>query len=149
MQPERLKTVLKWFLKADKDLLVALISFPEGPVLQEEIGFHCQQAIEKYLKGLLLFENVKPPRTHQLEVLLNLLEHTNIFGSADFEIAVKLESFAVRLRYPLELEDDEVRELRGSINDVISIRKKVMNYCQLPLESKLLDKRLTEHGFNF
>jgi len=35
------------------------------------IAYHLQQAIEKYLKGFLVLNDIRPPRIHDLDTLLN------------------------------------------------------------------------------
>jgi len=61
----------EWFDRGDRDLDAAQL-------LQDElfhtdvIAYHLQQAIEKYLKGYLLLNGVRPPRIHDLDTLLNL-----------------------------------------------------------------------------
>ena len=61
----------EWFDRGDRDLDAAQL-------LQDErfhtdvIAYHLQQAIEKYLKGYLLLNDVRPPRIHDLDTLLNL-----------------------------------------------------------------------------
>ena len=61
----------EWFDRGDRDLDAAQL-------LQDErfhtdvIAYHLQQVIEKYLKGYLLLNGVRPPRIHDLDTLLNL-----------------------------------------------------------------------------
>jgi len=45
----------EWIEKADHDLKVVelILADPEGPL--DVASFHCQQAAEKYLKGLLQY----------------------------------------------------------------------------------------------
>ena len=43
----------EWVRKAEDDVQVARIAADKGRRLYDGIGFHCQQAAEKYLKALL------------------------------------------------------------------------------------------------
>ena len=47
--------VLKWIEKADEDRLVVHQLFEADSIARGTIGFHCQQAAEKYLKAFLIF----------------------------------------------------------------------------------------------
>jgi len=42
-----------------------------GQGFTDNICLFCHQAIEKYLKGFLIFKNIAPERTHDLVALLN------------------------------------------------------------------------------
>jgi len=67
------------FKKAVVDLnsaKVIWISFEQGNIELdiEVIFFHLQQCSEKFIKSLLDFYQIKFPRTHDLQSLINLLE---------------------------------------------------------------------------
>lgn len=71
MKKRNTKTLsLRWFAKADDGLLYARAGFNESKIAWEAC-FDCQQAAEKYLKGFLVSQNVKPPRIHDLPKLLD------------------------------------------------------------------------------
>jgi len=63
----------KLIKKAEQDEFAAnkLLEDPAAP--GEVIGFHLQQAAEKLLKAALSFAKIEFPRTHQLVVLIDLL----------------------------------------------------------------------------
>ena len=49
------------------------IVLAEGePPLPDQVGFFCQQSAEKYLKAFLLAWGQVPPRTHGVDVLVEL-----------------------------------------------------------------------------
>ena len=51
-----------WVFLADRDLSVAdHLAENMRPVPTEIIAFHCQQAVEKYLKGALVVLGEEPP----------------------------------------------------------------------------------------
>jgi len=87
----------KRLLKADNDLLIALMALPQGNLLTEEIGFHCQQAAEKYLKACFILFDKMPPRIHDLILLLQQLPEE--LKSLN-EGSLILNEYAVNLRYP-------------------------------------------------
>jgi HEPN domain-containing protein len=47
------KLTAQWLKKADADFAAAEQLLQVRPLLNDQIGFHCQQAAEKYLKALL------------------------------------------------------------------------------------------------
>jgi HEPN domain-containing protein/predicted nucleotidyltransferase len=65
----------------------------------EAIGFHCQQAVEKALKAVLAYRDVHFPRTHELGEILKLLVANGIVFDERLNEAVKLNEFAVDMRY--------------------------------------------------
>ena len=70
--------VQEWIEKADKDLAVALHTAKTlWPTPLEIVCFHCQQFVEKYLKGFLVSKGQEPPYTHDLVKLASLCETEN------------------------------------------------------------------------
>ena len=66
-------------------------------------SFHAQQAAEKYLKAALVIEQIRFPRTHELERLQPLLPAG--WAVPDREALAGLSRFAVAGRYPESLFD--------------------------------------------
>ncbi len=50
--------VLRWVARANEDLDAALHLLREGGRFRGVIAFHCQQAVEKYMKALLVRHQV-------------------------------------------------------------------------------------------
>lgn len=93
--------ILRWIEKAEEDLkaVAYLLAFPEPPT--SVVAFHCQQAVEKYLKACLTARDVRVPRTHDLALLLELcLEEDRDFASLDREQVATLSFYAGVVRYP-------------------------------------------------
>jgi len=95
--------VAEWVKKSEADIGTARreAAVKENPNW-DAVCFHAQQAVEKYLKGLLQQEEISFTRTHDLSVLLNLI--LPVFPdlkdvSDDLEW---LSAFAVEFRYPGE-----------------------------------------------
>src|ERR1700736_496311 len=80
LDPDAESLFREWIRKADADLEAAERLAPNvtGSVgLREIVGFHCQQAVEKYLKALLTYYQVEFPRTHDIKQLLMLVNGAN------------------------------------------------------------------------
>ena len=60
------KLTKEWFKKAEHDLLNAEIVLNSGKnqLPLDTVCFHCQQAVEEYLKGFLVYHGVDFPKTH-------------------------------------------------------------------------------------
>lgn len=64
----------------------------------DTVCFHCQQAIEKYLKALLTLGGVPALRTHDLEKLLTMLP-AHLQLSIPVACLVTINPYAVDVRY--------------------------------------------------
>lgn len=97
LEPGQLAALLA--RKATEDA-VALREFEGNPNVADSIlGFHAQQAIEKWLKAVLADKRIDFEYTHDLRRLIELVEELGItFPFATGEIVMYTE-FAVPLRY--------------------------------------------------
>ena len=73
-------------------------------VYYEDLCYQAQQAVEKALKGMLIFYNVEPQFTHNIGILLDELE-TYVKIPSEIKETVKLTKYAVQTRYPGEYDD--------------------------------------------
>ncbi len=64
-------------------------------------GFQAQQAVEKLLKSWLSFVGLHFPHTHDLEMLIRLLEDNSCAVPVCFHQLVDLNDFAVQFRYEI------------------------------------------------
>ena len=92
----------EWIIKSQNDLKSAEILYKEdGPT--DSLCFHCHQAVEKILKGFLVFNKREFPRTHDLIHLLNLCKKIDkSFESMKDEVSF-LNRFYIEVRYPPEI----------------------------------------------
>ena len=95
----------QWLDKGNEDLRSAeYLSTMHHPTPDEIICFHCQQSSEKYLKGFLVFHDIEPPKTHNLNELMEMCEKIDTnFNILLPQLAV-LTDYAVLPRYPNELD---------------------------------------------
>jgi len=96
-----IKEVVKnWLQYAGEDLELAKreLNYIDEEVLIRTVCFHCQQAVEKYLKAFLVFNEKNFRKTHDLDEIKELcLEVDSEFEK--FEVGV-LTLYAVESRYP-------------------------------------------------
>jgi HEPN domain-containing protein len=82
-----------------RDLLALQLLNETSRAPHEIIGFHAQQACEKFIKAVLVLQGVPFDRTHDLILLHGLLEQRQISVPAEKEKLRALNSYAVRFRY--------------------------------------------------
>ena len=91
-----------WFRKGDSDLADARrTTASEGPY--DTACFHAQQAVEKYLKGVLAWRGLEIPRTHDLEELQRLCIRIELWPELGMCDLTDLTAYAVELRYDEEI----------------------------------------------
>jgi HEPN domain-containing protein len=64
------------------------------------VCFHCQQAVEKYIKALLQELSIAFPRQHDLELLVDLMPPRDLSLKKYRHRLKRLTDFAVEYRYP-------------------------------------------------
>lgn len=86
----------------DEDVVRRLIDIPE--VVDDTLGFHAQQAVEKLIKAVLVRNGVAYDRTHNIAYLLTLLDGAGVDPPTGVsqENLIALSPWAVQFRY-----DDE------------------------------------------
>lgn len=118
--------VNKWIEKAEKDLLTGEreLSF-ENPVT-DTICFHCQQAVEKYLKAFLVHHQVYFTKTHNIGNLIELCATIDSSFKDELEDADILTDYAVEIRYPDSWLEPDIEETR----EAYTIARKVKDFVQ-------------------
>ncbi len=92
----------EWLQKAQNDMKAAEILYQEkGP--SDTLCFHCHQAVEKYLKGFLVFNHKEFPKTHDLVFLINLCEEVDKDLKKIKKKAAILNRYYIESRYPPEI----------------------------------------------
>lgn len=128
MNKETLDFVKQWLIKANEDLFVVerLVEFEI--IATSSACFHCQQAVEKFLKAFLILNGVEIKRTHNIEFLLS--ECSDI--DTDFlNIDPKnLSDFGVDLRYPGDMyspDESETLEYQKLAIDIKNLVEEKIN----------------------
>ena len=103
----------QWLAKANEDLLVIEKLTEYEIIATSSVCFHCQQAVEKFLKAFLITNGVDIKKTHNIEYLLS--ECSDIdkeFAAIDPK---ELSDFGVDARYPGDMyipDKDETLEYK-------------------------------------
>ena len=105
--------LISWITKADHDLGTAVLTFLHIPDYKDTVTFHCQQAVEKYLKAYLIFLDIDFRFSHDLVYLLELIGREDNTAGEYYERILNLQNYAVEVRYPDEtiyISDEQVIE---------------------------------------
>lgn len=100
--------------KAEGDAKVARKLAPDPDIDDEAIGFHAQQAIEKWLKAVMVLHGLKEARIHDLGRLLEILGGAGIDLPPGADRLDDLSIYAVPLRYA-DLLDAEPLDREATI----------------------------------
>lgn len=120
----------EWFRlsKHDSDTVNYLYkNMPSAPV--EIVCYHCQQAAEKLLKGLLTAKEIQFDKKHDLTYLFDLLDYKEKDATVVFEACARLTPYGVSVRYPgaKEISKEEMALAVSDMNKVGSfVRKEIL-----------------------
>lgn len=92
------------------------VALKTSGVLPEDACFHAQQCAEKSLKALLLRSEIQYPRTHSIEVLLDILKLQGEPVPENVDETFVLTDYAVQARYPGEWEPVTSKEADVAFN---------------------------------
>lgn len=112
----RADEVAAWLSRAEQDLRAAHVDLGADPPLRGDAAFHCQQAAEKALKALLTRHDHPFRKTHDIgELAMAALEHEPSLEGLLRE-SVVLTEYAWRFRYPGELFEPDLEEVRAALD---------------------------------
>jgi uncharacterized protein len=98
----RWRVVERWLRVAERDRRSVLACLAADPPLYDSAAFHCQQAVEKLLKGFLTLAGKRGGKTHSLEQL-GAMAQASFPDIAEFVAAARgWSSWAWVYRYPEE-----------------------------------------------
>ncbi len=100
-QNSKKERALEWFRIGDEELKFAKAGFREFGAYYPQVCFLCQQAVEKYLKGYLVFTKGKFPKIHDLTHLLKLCAKENKKFLDFISETDILSQYYIIARYPL------------------------------------------------
>lgn len=119
--------VQEWTRKAETDLRAAVHLLS----LQQEdyfvVAFHAQQASEKFLKAVLVRYQIPFPKTHDIDKLLDLLNHVAPELKEKLAFAGDLTPFGIEFRYPDQPAVDE-ESARWAVETAQFVRDTVMEH---------------------
>ncbi len=119
-----------WFERGAHDIETAQLQL-DRQGYTEIIAFHIHQAVEKYLKGYLVFNGKRYPDTHELKLLLKEAADLDQGLDKHMEFCDKITAYYVQECYPTgplveysyqELANDleEAWDLTNRIKEILS-----------------------------
>jgi len=127
---DKISIVKEWLDFASRDINSAKYLLGMRPVPLEIVCYHCEQAVEKVLKGYLIYQNVEPPRTHVLQLLCKTCEDFDENFKKISESCGNLTLYGVQSRYPFEIDITE-NDMKKAIADADNVMEFVLQRIQL------------------
>lgn len=126
MNEATIEFIKQWLQKANEDLFVVDKLTEFEIIATSSICFHCQQAVEKFLKAYLIANGIEIKKTHNIEFLLSeCADFDTDFADIDPK---ELSDFGVDVRYPGDMyipskeETIEYKNLSLEISDLVKMK---------------------------
>lgn len=138
VQAEEIK---QWITKGDHDLGTAKITFIHIPEFLDTVTFHCQQAVEKYLKAYLIFHSVEFRYSHDLVYLIDLISQKDHKIVEFYDLVSELQGYAIEVRYPNETIFLSKEKVENAFLIARNVREYVIEHVKIIVDyNKILDK---------
>lgn len=127
----------EWIKYAEMDRETVDILFNSYNKPYEIICYHCEQAVEKYLKACLIMFDIPVIKTHDLiELNLMCINKNDLFSTIEKECS-DLTDYGIQVRYPFHKFD--LTEI--DVQQAIQAMEKVCNFVINILEQYLKNYR--------
>lgn len=118
--------VSKWIAIAERDFITAKQGLEAETIVTDTVCFHCQQAVEKFLKAFLVKHQVEFPKTHSIMTLINLCSTVDpsfkkVLSSSDI-----LTDYAVEIRYPDEWYEPTLKEAKEAYELMVEVKQFIL-----------------------
>ncbi len=123
-----MNSVKEWIEKANRDLKLAKLAMEND--IYDYALFHCQQAVEKYLKAFLVKNNKPFRKKHDIFYLIDLCTNIDEEFKSLLDLRLEILDRGIEVRYPSTFYPDE--EL---VEEAIEIAEKVKDFVLKKLES--------------
>ena len=132
----------EWHELAKMDLAAAEFLLDMRPVPVEIICYHCEQAAEKLLKGVLVCFDIEPPKTHDLVKLCKLCCELDEQFEQLADACIELTPYGVQVRYPSDLELNE-SDMKCALKECKAIHEFVQHFIDqaTALEEEQTDEK--------
>ena len=132
-EPKEWTIARRWLARADEDIAVAELLIAQAEPVLLAAAFHCQQAAEKIAKAMLIVFHTRPPKTHDLEKLAELLSTVDPqIGTRMFELRA-LTTWYVGARYPgASDETPSTTDVISSLSKLRALRRQIDSLAPKP-----------------
>ncbi|MCK4386237.1 MAG: HEPN domain-containing protein [candidate division Zixibacteria bacterium] len=124
MKKNSKESVQEWFTKGDHDIESAQSLF-ERHGYTDIIAFLIQQAIEKYLKGYLIYHGWELKKIHDLQELVNEATKLDKSFAGFLDPCIRISKYYIDTRYPGFPTEYPQEEIKKSLNVAKKIIAKV------------------------
>jgi HEPN domain-containing protein len=133
--PEEVKRdfVRQWLKKAEEDINAAKTLLSHEMSFLFTVGFHAQQAAEKYLKAYLTWHQVEFRKTHDLGELLDIIADIDSSLATALQDVTALNPYGVDFRYPGDIPEIS----RGDAEQAVVLAEKVQDAIVAALEKNI------------
>ncbi len=136
MNENKMTIVKRWFSKGDNDLKNIQNNLESEDIPTDTICFHAQQAIDKYIKGALVYFDQDISKAHDLVKLLTEIASFIPELSVMEEDLEKITEFAVEVRYPDSFYDHSLEEAKGAYEIALKVKDIVLSKVPVDLSSR-------------
>lgn len=128
---ERLFVVKLWFKKAESDLKTIANNLKTEDPPTDTICFHAQQAIEKYIKGALIYFGKHITKTHDLVNLLTAItEYISELEGLEDEFH-EITRYGVEVRYPDIFYEPSLEEAEEAYAVALKVKEIVLSKIKI------------------
>lgn len=129
---EAIQSSKEWLEYARWDWQAANHLTTAGPELYKIICYHCEQAVEKALKGFLVFHEVGFPRTHDLVELCKLCIEIDLRYYEIAEDCSELAGYGTQMRYPsgIQVDETEMKEALAACEVIMEFIESSLDFEQ-------------------
>ncbi len=128
--------VQQWLDKAEEDLKAGEILLGGDLEDFDSAGFHAQQAVEKFIKAVLVRHQISFPKSHSIVLLRGLVARTDKVLAEKLSPADSLTPYGVEFRYPGELEPVSRDQGLWAVQLARQVREEVLSQLKGYLGSK-------------
>lgn len=133
--------IKQWIIKGDHDLGTAKITYLHIPEYLDTVTFHCQQAVEKYLKAYLIFKSTAFRFSHDLVYVLDLITQNDPDFESYYDLVSELQGYAIEIRYPNETIFLSNEKVENAMLIAKNIREFVMMKMNITLDyNNIIDR---------
>ena len=138
---DQINEIKKWVIKGDHDLGTAKVTYLHIPEYLDTVTFHCQQAVEKYLKAFLIFQSTTFRFSHDLIYLLDLIAQKDSDFGNYYDTISELQGYAVEIRYPNETIYLSNEKVEKAMKIAINVRELVTHKMNITIDyNKIIDE---------
>lgn len=132
--------VRQWLDKAEEDLRAGEILLDSDLEDFDSVGFHAQQAAEKFIKAVLVRHQIPFPKSHSIQLLRGLVAQADKALAEKLSPADSLTPYGVEFRYPGESEPVSWEQGAETVQIAGQIRKEILVYLEEYLSPPKLDR---------